>query len=120
MKTATKAIRLLRVFSRAEPELGVNELARRLSIDPATAYRLLKTLHAERLVEQDKTTKKYRLGLGLLELASGLLQQHGVVELARPFLERLHLTTRETVSLDACNGTEVICLAALNSPQEVR
>jgi DNA-binding IclR family transcriptional regulator len=120
MKTAVKALRLLREFTRQEPELGVNELARRLDADPATAYRLLKALQAEGFVEQDGKSKKYRLGLAVLELASGLLQQRGIVGVAMPALERLYADTAETVSLDAFNGGEVVCLAALNCPQEVR
>lgn len=120
MKTALKTIRLLRAFSQAEPELGVNELARRLDADPATVYRLLKALQAERFVEQDDKTKKYRLGLAVLELASGLLQQRSIIQVAMPALERLYAETQETVSLDAYNEAEVVCLAALNCPQEVR
>jgi IclR family KDG regulon transcriptional repressor len=120
MKTARKAVRLLRAFSRQEPELGVNELARRLDLDPATVHRLLRTMQAEGFIEQDEASRKYRLGLGVLELASGLLQQRGIVGVAMPYLEELHSKTEETVILDAFNGTEVVCLAALNSPQEVR
>src|SRR5579864_9774629 len=119
MKTARKAVRLLRAFTRQEPELGVNELARRLDLDPATVHRLLRTMQAERFVEQDETTRKYRLGLGVLELASGLLQQRWIVGMAMPYLEELHSKTEETVILDVFNGAEVVCLAALNSPQEV-
>jgi len=120
MKTARKAVSLLRAFTRQEPELGVNELARRLDLDPATVHRLLRTLQAEGFIEQVEVTRKYRLGLGVLELASGLLQQRGIVGVAMPFLEDLHAKTEETVILDAFNGAEVVCLAALNSRQEVR
>jgi DNA-binding IclR family transcriptional regulator len=95
-------------------------MARRLQIDPASAYRMLRTMRAEGLVEQDTETRKYRLGLGILELASGLLQQSGIVGVAIPFLEELHAQTQETVCLDACNGSEVVCIAALNCRQEVR
>jgi DNA-binding IclR family transcriptional regulator len=120
MKTALKTIRLLRAFNREEPELGVNELARRLEIDPASAHRLLKALTSEGFVEQDARSKKYRLGLAVLEIASSLLQQRGIVDVAMPSLEKLFIETSETVSLDDFNGVAVVCLAALNCPQEVR
>ena len=66
------AARVLRAFSEADTELGVTELARRLGLSKSTAHRVLATLAAERLLEQDQETGRYRLGLALYELGSAV------------------------------------------------
>src|SRR5262245_27195096 len=99
MKTARKAAQVLRQFSLMEPELGVRELARRLDMDTASVYRLLRSLLAERLVEQDAATRRYRLGFGVLDLAAVRISQFGVLNVAPPHLERLRDEIGETVAL---------------------
>lgn len=120
MKTARNAIRLLRQFSRTEPELGVSELARRLDMDRAGAHRLLRSLLAERFIEQDPTSKLYRLGLGVLEVAAVRISQNGLADIAPPHLERLRDAVSETVALLVPDGMEAVCLAVMESRSPVR
>ncbi|MBR0668503.1 IclR family transcriptional regulator [Roseomonas hellenica] len=120
MKTARKAIHLLRQFTRAEPELGVSELARRLGMDRAGVHRLLRALLEERFVEQDPGTRLYRLGLGVLDVAAVRISQHGLLTIAPPHLERLRDAVGETVALLVADGQEAVCLAVVESRQAVR
>src|SRR5688572_31535257 len=69
------AARVLRAFSSADQTLGAADIARRLNLSRSTAHRLLSTLAAERLLEQDPQTGKYRPGLALYELGS-LVPEH--------------------------------------------
>lgn len=120
MKTARTTIRLLREFVGPEPLLGVTDLARRLDIHKASAHRLLKTLVEERILEQDPESRRYRLGLGILELAAARLAQFGVIEVALPHLERLREQTGETVALLVRDGHEMVCIHVLESPHRMR
>lgn len=120
MKTARKAIQLLRQFSRAEPELGVSDLARRLGVDRASVHRLLRALLAERFIEQDPATRLYRLGLGVLDVAAVRISQHGLLGIAQPHLERLRDEVGETVALLVLDGNEAVCLAVVESRHAVR
>lgn len=120
MKTARKAVQLLRQFSRAEPELGVRDLARRLDMDSASVHRLLRALLAERFVEQDPLSRRYRLGFGVVDLAAIRICQHGLLAIASPYLEQLRDETGETVALLVPDHLEAVCLAVVESRQSVR
>ncbi len=120
MKTARNTLRLLRQFTRAEPELGVSELARRLDMDRAGVHRLLRAMLAERFVEQDSQTRLYRLGLGVLDVAAVRISQHGLLNIAPPHLERLRDEVGETVALLVQDGQQAVCLAVVESRFPVR
>ncbi len=116
MKTARKAVQLLRQFSRNEPELGVRDLARRLDMDSASVHRLLRALLAERFVEQDAATRRYRLGFGVVDLAAVRISQHGLLGIASPHLEQLRDETGETVALLVADHMEAVCRASAWPP----
>jgi DNA-binding IclR family transcriptional regulator len=75
--------------------LGVTEVAERLKVDPSTAYRLLATLERHGFAAQDGDTKKYFLGYGVLEIASGVLGRLSVVEIAQPHVRAIAMSTGE-------------------------
>lgn len=120
MKTARKAAQLLRQFSRGEPELGVRDLARRLEMDSSSVHRLLRALVDERFVEQDATTRRYRLGFGVLDLAAVRISQHGLLSIAPPHLERLRDETGETVALLVADAQQAVCVAVVESRHAIR
>jgi aminomethyltransferase len=98
VQSVSRAVSLLEALA-GGGELGVTELGRRLGVHKATASRLLSTLARHRLVERNPSTDKYRLGPGLLHLASSVRAGLNLVEQARPVLEDLAARTRETVNL---------------------
>jgi DNA-binding IclR family transcriptional regulator len=120
MKTARKTIQLLRQFTSQEPELGVSELARRLGMDRASVHRLLQAMVAENMVEQDPHSRAYRLGLGVLDLATVRISQHSLLPIALPHLDRLRDETEETVALLVADRFEAVCIAVVESRHGVR
>ena len=86
---------ILRLLSQDSAALGATEVADKLGVDPSTAYRLLSTLEGHGFVLQDPETKKYTIGYGLLEVASGLLRKLSVVDLSRSHLIALSAKTGE-------------------------
>jgi len=94
---------------RASPEgLGVNELARRIGVNASTASRLLGTLERGRMVERARGGGPYRLGLGLVALADGVLARLDVREVARPRLRELVAATGETATLSVPGAFEAV------------
>jgi IclR family acetate operon transcriptional repressor len=71
-------------------------------------------------VEHDSGTGKYRLGVRLLELASLILEQIDLPRQARPYLLRLVEEHRETVDLGILDGTDIVYLEVIESPQRVK
>ncbi len=109
------AARVLRSFTFADHELGVSEIARRLDLSTSTAHRLIATLEAERLLEQNRETGKYRLSLALFELGRTVTAHVALHRAALPALMTLHHKTGEMVQLAVLDGTEVVFVERLES-----
>jgi len=120
MKTVRTTIALLRQFTASEPELGVSELARRMSLDKATVHRALKTLSSERFIEQDPVTKRYRLGLAVLDIAAARLASFGFLAGSTLEIRQLGAEIGESVSIHTPDGHEMVCLAFAEAAQPVR
>lgn len=112
------AARLLKEFSRADRELGVSELARRLGLATSTVHRLLATLAAERLVE--RTARGYRLGWAVFDIGTNMAPHRDLHEAALPVMATLRVTTGETVQLAVLDGCESVYVDRLESPHTVR
>lgn len=99
MSTVAKAISLLEVLGRGAPETALADLAGSVGFDKATTRRLLVSLIAQGLVEQDEGTRLYRLGAGLTRLALMREAQFPFLRMAVPVVEALAAETGETVHL---------------------
>jgi DNA-binding IclR family transcriptional regulator len=89
---------------------GVTEVANALGIHKSTAYRLLMTLRDRGLVEQDASTEKYRLGFGLVLLASAVSADLDILRCARPVCEGLSDETGETVTVAVLEGDDAVVI----------
>jgi len=107
LQSVSRALRALELIADAG-ELGVTELGRRLGVHKATASRLASTLAERGMVERNPVTDRYRLGFGLIRLAGAAIAGLDVVRAARPVLEELAETTRETVTLGLLSGDDVV------------
>jgi DNA-binding IclR family transcriptional regulator len=94
-----RAIRILNAFKDSQLEFGVSELSHTLEINKSTVYGIVQTLSEHRLLEQDPTTRKYRLGPGLIELGGLVRTRRDVRQIARPLLLQLMERTQETALL---------------------
>lgn len=93
------AVAILR-FLAAQPAPASNKLiAASLDLNVSTCFNILKTLTGEGLVSFDPAGKTYMLGPGLVELASGALDQVGYLRLIHPELERFAAQWRVTATL---------------------
>ena len=116
--SVARAIALLDALSESEGGVRVNELARRIGVNPSTASRLLATLEAGGLVERT-SAGPYRLGLKLVALSDRVLGQLDVRDLARPRLSWLVRETGETATLSVPGGGEAITVDFVPSPSSV-
>ena len=113
-------IAVLRCFSEEQPVLGVTEIAARVGLHKSTVSRILATLEAENLVEQDPETRRYMLGLGLIAIAGPLLADLDVRRIAHPLLLALTERTGETSALMLWDHNEAICVEQIPSPHKVK
>jgi len=120
LSSVATAIELLNVFSEDEVEFGISTLAKRLGVAKSTAHRLATTLTSEGLLEQDRASGKYRLGLALFRLGTLVRRRMNVSEVARPHLFSLRQTTNETVHLAILDGSDIMYVYFLESTQAIR
>jgi len=113
-----RAIAILDELAKARTELGTNEIARRTGINMSTISRILATLVGGGLVDHVTSTGRYRMGVGVVRLASaaGL----DIRSLARPHLEELSKLTGETATLSVPGEHEALPLDFAQSPLSVR
>ena len=111
---------VLRAFSVDEPVLGVSEIAGKVGLHKSTVSRILATLELEDLVERDPTTRRFRLGLGIIALAGPLLADLDVRRVAYPVLQDLSRRTGETAALMVWDGGEAVCVEQVPSSHQVK
>ena len=111
-----RALSILELFDDRTPELGIGEVAERLRVHRSTASRLLAALERRGLVEQDRATLRYRLGLGLVSLAGLVLNRFPVRARAHDVLRKLRDETGETAYLGLLDGRGVIYIDQASSP----
>jgi DNA-binding IclR family transcriptional regulator len=99
IQSVDRAVSVLELLARSGEGVGVGEVAAELGVHKSTASRLLSALEARDLVEQDGERGKYRLGFGVLRLASSVLGRLDLVGQARPVLQDLARAVGETVNL---------------------
>ncbi|MGB3634089.1 MAG: IclR family transcriptional regulator [Rubrobacteraceae bacterium] len=109
VQSVDRAITVMELLS-SQGWSGVTEVANELDIHKSTAYRLLATLRDRGLVEQDSGTEKYRLGFGVVLLASTVTAELDIVRYAQPICERLSDETEETVTVTALEDDEAVII----------
>lgn len=119
IQSVTRALRVLKLFSRDCPSWGVVEAAKKLGLHKSTSSRLLGTLEREGFLEVDPQTGKYRLGLQAVMLAANVAAGGDLRSLARPAMEELSQITKERVNLSVIQGMECVSLDQLPSLHRV-
>ncbi|WP_229749546.1 IclR family transcriptional regulator [Flexivirga endophytica] len=114
------AMAVLRCFSPERPVLGVVEIAEEIGLHKSSVSRMMTTLEAEDLVEQDPLSKKFRLGLGLLSVAGSLLANLDVRRAALPVLTGLTERTGETSSLVIWDGFDAVIVEQVPSANPIK
>lgn len=118
VQSVDRALRVLEILSR-RGRMGVTEVAAEIGVHKSNAHRMLATLVEHGLAEQEPETEKYRLGFGLVGLASAVTAEIDVVRNARATSQSLSEETGETVILTTLVGEEVVILHQASSHSSV-
>ncbi len=117
IKSLEKAFDILDCFRETQVDWGVSELAKELNIPKSTIASLLKTMVDCGYLRQDERTKKYHLGLRVLELGFVARIDMQVRKYALPILEELQRATEEIVYLTVPRYGEVLYLETVYPSQ---
>ena len=120
VRAVERALDILLCFTREQPTRSLTQIAESIHMSKTTVHRLLATLENKRFITRDKVTGLYRLGFRFIEMASLVLQDVELHRWAHPYLERLSAEYGETVDLSILDGSHVIYLEVIESPQRVK
>ncbi len=67
VKSLEKSLKILECFTSSTPDLGIAQIAEMLSLSKSNVHNIVSTFEKLGYLEQDNESKKYRLGLKLLE-----------------------------------------------------
>lgn len=114
VKAARVAIRILELLATRD-EMGVTAIARETGTTKPRVYRHLRTLVSMGYALQRPGSERYARGPKLLALARviGQSAEDGVIELARPVLQRLHEAFDHTFNLSLVYGDSVSIVETL-------
>lgn len=113
-------LQVIRCFTLEQPLVGVTDIAGQVGLHKSSVSRILATLEQEHVVERDETSRKYRLGLGLIAVAGPLLANLDVRRVAMSDLQLLADGTAETVALSIWDGTAAVTVEQIPSPHRVK
>ncbi len=120
LNSVEKALRILLSFQADRPSWGVRELGAHLGFSPATVQRILQVLKANGFVAQDPGSRQYHLGVVFYTFLHALKGAYPITRTSQPFLQRLLAATGETVHLNIIEGTDRVCIDALESSQALK
>jgi IclR family acetate operon transcriptional repressor len=118
VQTIDRAVAILDAFTSNSPYLGATEIARRTGLSRSTAHRLIGSLLKHEFLRKDGNGK-YALGSHLFGFAATITMV-GMVDLARPVMERLRDRTGETVGLNVIQGRTRVVVDQVESHHALR
>ncbi len=113
-----KTLNILEALRRRPSGAGLADVSRDVSLPKPTVYRILATLESRGYLYREPAGA-YRLSRKLYESGAVPIDQ-ALVEVARPVMERLVTSCKETVNLGVLDAAEVLVIETVESPQAVR
>ncbi|NIN67534.1 MAG: helix-turn-helix domain-containing protein [Anaerolineae bacterium] len=120
VQSVDRAVAILNALSGSEGHLGVTELSNQLDLHKSTVHRLLVSLKKGGLVERDAPTRKYRLGVRLVELGHAWLGSRGLPQVALPYLHYLADELGEITYLAILQGDVALNVLQVPAPHLVQ
>jgi DNA-binding IclR family transcriptional regulator len=111
-QTVRRAVDVLRFLATGGPDgWALNDVVSAADLTKGTAHRLLSALMADDLVEQEPSTRRYRLRVDLLGLRQDLDWYEPLRRLVAPILRQLADELGDTIFLSVRSGFDALCIA---------
>jgi IclR family KDG regulon transcriptional repressor len=115
-----KAFQILDLVARRDKSLTISDLSRELGISKSTVHGIAQVLEGMGAVVRDDKTRRYSLGITLFELARTVYARIDLKDIARPIMEGLMRSTRQTVFLGIRSGDHVSIIDIVESTQDLK
>lgn len=120
VQAVVKAIDLLEALAQGGESPSIVVLEKKLGLSHNKIFRLLATLEDKGLVERNKLTGTYNLGLQAFEMAQHILKSDNLIRMAHPIMVELARKLDEAVYFTVANNDEVLFLDMVDSFQQIK
>lgn len=117
MQSVDRFIRALELLGNSRNGLMITEISDELHLPISSVHRLLSSLREHGMVVQDENTKKYKLGVRLITIASGLLNQLDIRERSKDLLIKMSNKLGRMVFLSIMEQDTVVCIDTVSEGQ---
>ena len=94
VRSVKKALGILSLFSTSKPSLGIAEISKQLALPKTTVHGLVKTLCEDGFLSRDPGTRKYSIGLKVVELGTILAGSLKINQVGAELAQRLSINTQ--------------------------
>lgn len=115
-----RGLMILDTFSGHGTDLGVNEIARLVGMHKSTVSRLCATLENAGYLERNSSTNRFSLGARVFQLAGFVSPPADVRTMARPVMNELVATSRETATLGVREGSDIVTIEVVEGLNHMR
>ena len=115
-----KAFHILDLVSRREGRLTISDLSRELGIGKSTVHGITQALEELGALVRDAQTRRYALGITLFELGRTVYSRIDLKDIARPVMQDLMRSTRQTVFLGIRSGDHVSIIDIVESAEAMK
>ena len=119
IRAVERAVGVLAALAAAESPQMLTQFAARDGLSVPTTFRLLRTLHGQRLAAVDEHGR-YTLGARTLEFGHAYLRQLDILSIARPFLVAARNRVNETAVLAVRSGDSWVSILSVEASQPIR
>ncbi|MEX1314140.1 MAG: IclR family transcriptional regulator, partial [Desulfotignum sp.] len=115
-----KAFDILTAISRSRNGLRISDIASSLDISKSTIHGITAALEEQGAIIRDPSSKRYTIGLTLLELGKAVYERVDIIQTARPIMEQLMEQCSESVFLGIRNQDHVTVIDIVESRKDFK
>jgi len=115
-----KAFQILELVAGEGKRMTISDLSRELGISKSTVHGITRALEEAGALIRDDNSKRYTLGTVFFELARAGYAQIDLKDTARPIMEKLMRSTRQSVFLGIRSGNHVSIVDIVESDQDLK
>lgn len=118
--TVKKAFQILELVAGEEKRMTISDLSRELGINKSTVHGITRALEEAGALTRDGDSKRYSLGTVFFELARSGYTRIDLKDVARPTMEKLMRSTRQSVFLGVRSGNHVSIIDIVESNHDLK
>lgn len=120
LKTLENALEVLSCFTKENSTWGVRDLSKEMDMHHAVVHRILSTFEKKGFLKQNLDTKKYELGMKLLEYGMILRDQLRISDMVYPVMKKMEEEIGESIFLTLLDKNEGVCVEVAESQQRIK